>query len=488
VFPAVLAMTCLATGGVVVASNGSLLAAAAPVLGIVVIAVTWTAPLRLTLFALAFLAMGLDGTDEGPWNSPLAPLGHLLNHNLNKTIPLSFLAAPLISFALVYLFAARLYRVAARSHVDGVTTRAFAQPMLLALVASLLAVVAECLNGFRHGGDMQMAKIQVQNYVLILLIAYLMASSLRGLRDYRTLGAIFVAAAMSKAVMAIFVYATIDPHPPVATTHGDSLLFSSAVVILVARFWENPVRRNGLSCMLLLPVLLAAIAANNRRLAYVQVAASLLALYAVSRRTRIKRFVLRSILMALPLVGLYVAAGWNSSAKIFTPVKVFRTVGDADVDGSTLFRDLENYNLLFTLRQNPIIGTGFGHQFAEEIVTPDISFFKEYHYLPHNSILGLWCFTGLIGFTTLFTALGVGVHLAARSYYYAKAPDERAAAFSALAIVLIYLIHSYGDIGFSEREGIFLVGSALAVAGQLAVTTGAWTSPAGTGSLERGRS
>ena len=144
------------------------------------------------------------------------------------------------------------------------------------------------------------------------------------------------------------------------------------------------------------------------------------------------------------------------------------------MDGSTLFRDLENYNLLYTLRASPIIGLGFGQQFAETVVTPDISFFKEYRYMPHNSVLGLWCFTGLLGFTGLFVAPVVGVLLAARSYRWARVPDERVAAFTALGMVLIYLIQCYGDIGFSERESIFIVGAALAVAGQLALSTGAW--------------
>jgi hypothetical protein len=473
-FPALLGFGGAATIATAMVTNGSILATMAPVLGLAALAAIWVAPLRLTLFALAFLALAPDGTDDGPWNSPLAPIGRLLNHNLNKTIPIGALAVPLVTCALLFLLVIHLNRVLTKSRIEEVSPQAIAVPMRLALAASLLAVVLELLNGFRHGGNMQMAKIQVQNYVLILLVAYLMAASLRGLRDYRTLGTVFVVAACIKAAMAVFVYVTMDPHPAVATTHGDSLLFTSAVVILIGRFWERPVWRNGMLCVSILPLLFLGMVANNRRLAWVQLAASLLTLYFVSRRSLMKRFVARSVLVALPLIGLYVAAGWNSSSKIFAPVKVFRSVGDADTDGSTLFRDLENYNLLYTLRMNPVIGTGFGHMFAEEVVTPDISFFKEYHYLPHNSILGLWCFTGVIGFTGLFTALVTGVHLAARSYYQAQVPEERAAAFTAVSVVVIYLIHCYGDIGWSERESIFLVGSALAVAGQLAVTTGQW--------------
>src|SRR6202035_3033720 len=105
--------------------------------------------------------------------------------------------------------------------------------------------------------------------------------------------------------------------------------------------------------------------------------------------------------------------------------RLFHSVEDANVDSSTLFREIENYNLLYTLRQNPFLGTGFGRPFVEAAQNYDISFFKEYHFLPHNSVLGLWAFAGVFGFTGLSVALVVGVFLSARSYYWARSPDDR---------------------------------------------------------------
>ena len=322
-----------------------------------------------------------------------------------------------------------------------------------------------------------MAKNQVQNFVLLLLMAYLLAVSLRGTRDYRVLGGLILAAACSKSLLALWVFNTMHQNPDYsfATTHGDSLLFAGATIMLIARFAEQPVRRNALLCFGVLPLLVSAMLANNRRIAWVEIAAAVLTLAVVSRRTRLKRALARTALLALPLLVLYVAVGWSSHSRIFAPLQVFRSVEDAEVDSSTLFRDIEDHNLLYTLNWNSFLGTGFGHPFAEVVRNDDISlFFKEYHFLPHNSVLGLWAFGGAFGFTGLSVALVVGVFLAARSYRWARFPDERAAAFTALAMVLIYLIQCYGDIGFSEKESIFLVGPALAVAGRLALSTGAW--------------
>jgi O-antigen ligase len=120
------------------------------------------------------------------------------------------------------------------------------------------------------------------------------------------------------------------------------------------------------------------------------------------------------------------------------------------------------------------VGTGFGQPFAEVLTLPNISFFKEYRYMPHNSILGLWAFTGVVGFTAICLAFVAGAYFAGRGYAFARTPEQRMAAFMVLAVILIHAVQCWGDIGFSERRSIYLVGPALAIAGQLAITTGAW--------------
>jgi hypothetical protein len=466
----------VATAAAVVVGDGNLAVAVAPVLGVLLLGALWLAPLRLPLFALTLLVLGTDATSDGPWDSPLAPLGRLLTHNLNKSVPIEALSIPLMALALVYLLLLHLYREAALSRIDRSHALGLASPLRVGLACSFLTVIVEIAYGSRADGNLQMAKIQVQTFVLLLLTAYLMGMSLRGVRDYRILGRLVVAAACSKALMVIWVHwgLAADKGWEVATTHGDSLLFCSASVLLLARLLEQPTRRHAGWAVVLLPLFLIAMVGNNRRLAWVEIAAAITLLYVVSRRSRVKRLLTRAVIYAIPLLVLYVAVGWNSNSRIFAPVRTYRSVGDGNVDPSTLFRDLENYNLLQTLRSNPILGTGFGHPFTEYVVLPDISFYKEYHYMPHNSVLGLWTYTGWLGFSGLSIALVAGVLCAARSYRVATKPEHRVAALASMAIVLIYLVQCWGDIGFSEKEGIFLVGSALAVMGQLPIATGAW--------------
>jgi O-Antigen ligase len=474
----------LATAGAAVVGNGSVITAVAPV---VVAAGMWAicvAPMRYALFGLTFLSLALDVTGEGPWDSPLAPLGALLSNNLDKSTPLPVpVSGALVMLGLLLLL--HLHRNLSGSRIDAVGRVETARPLFWAVAVSFVAVIALCGWGSMHGGDFRMARVQVMSFVLLLVLAYFSAVSFRGLRDYRILGALVVAAAFIKSLNALYVANTRSLlTPDYATSHGDSVLFACATVLLIIRCVEEPVRKNVAWCLVLMPFLVGGMLANSRRLVWVQIAAALLMFWMVSRRTHAKRFLARALVASLPFIAAYVVVGWNtqSTSSWFAPIKTFQSVQGSEADSSTQYRDTENYNLLMSMRLNPLLGSGFGHPFTEFVTLPNISFFREYQFLPHNSILGVWVFAGPIGFTGLSLALVVGVYFAARSYTFARTPEQRLAAFMVPAIVLIHVVQCWGDIGFSERRSSYLVGPALAMAGQLAIITGAWrVRPAKTG-------
>ena len=457
-----------------VLGNGNVVVAIAPIMLAGTGALIWVLPLRFPLFILILLGFTIDSTGEGPWNSPLSELGMLLHVNLAKSLPGGIpLSGTMIALGVLVLV--HVHRGLSGSTTDSATRAPTAKIMLRAMCVSLIAILALCLLGFKNHGDMKMAKLQVQAFVVVLMVGYLCAVTFRGLRDYRILGTIVIVSACIKSAIAVYVVNVfIHRTEEYATAHGDSLLFACAMVLLIVKLAEQPTRRNLLACVLLLPLIVSGMVANDRRLVWVQVLLALVPFWMMSRRSRFKQFVIRCFLLALPLIAAYVAVGWNSQSEVFAPVRTLRSVGDSDVDASTLYRDLENYNLMATLRYNLLTGSGFGHPFAEEVTLPDISFFKEYRFMPHNSVLGLWAFCGPMGFTGITASLFVAIFLAARSYRMAQLPDERVAAFMVIATIVIYMIHCWGDIGFSERRSFLLVGPSLAMAGQLALSTGAW--------------
>jgi len=195
----------------------------------------------------------------------------------------------------------------------------------------------------------------------------------------------------------------------------------------------------------------------------------------ISRRTRFERNVIRALVLSLPLLIPYGLAGWSSKAEIFKPVQIIRSVTDSDSDDSTRWRDYENWNLVFTVADHPLLGSGFGHEYAERWKLPDISSsYRQYRFMPHNSVLGLWASVGVVGFCLIWTLVVAGVFLAARCYRFATRPAHKALALSALGIAVAYVNQCYGDIGINAWAGVFVLVPALVSVGKLAVVTGAW--------------
>lgn len=476
----------------VIASNGNAIAGILPIIAAVVAWRIAVAPVRNTLFVLFFLGLAIDRPGDGNgmmWYSPFVGIGGLLMHNMGNIIPIDVLKFSGLVFFLVVLLLIRAHRVLLGRVVDTPGCVVAAPPLNWSLGVSLMFVVALVMWGLVNGGNSQMAKVQVQVLVPILGMAFLMGSALRPERDYRTLAKVFIVAACCKAIMAVWIRHVL-PESVVdsfgvwheveyATSHGDSLLFSCAALILVMPFFFRPTKRHLMWFAIIAPILVAGLIANDRRLAWVEISVGVILALVMNPRSWITRRLIRTVVVLSPILVVYVGLGWFSSSRIFGPVKTFRSIvspqrSDGSIDRSTLFRDVENYNLIYTFTRSPLIGKGFGHAFDTPVANDDMSGFKEYPFLPHNSLLGLMGFAGGIGILGLLAPLVVGLFLAARASGMALTPDQSMAAAIVIGNIAAFIMHMWGDIGFTEPTAIFTVGAALAISGQLAVSTGAW--------------
>ena len=461
-------------------ATGDLIVALAPGLAVAALWAVWKLPLRYTLFALTFLVLAVDarGNSVGQWSSPLQPIGTLLQWNLNLTIPIDALKFTGVDAIVVLLGVLVVWRRATHARIDR-TEVSTARPMAVFCLLALGSIALISAYGAATGGDVNQIYWQVHQLALIPVIGFLFQAALRGPRDHATLGLVIVAAALCKAAMAMWVRLTV--HLPNgaklsnATSHADSILFACAVAIVLALLLEAPTRKYLTLAALTLPPLAGGMIANNRRIVWVEVACVALLLYAMSPWTRLKRAIGRAVVLSLPLLALYTAAGWHSGSRLFLPVQIARSVMESKTDRSTETREVENFNLLTTLRTSPLLGIGYGHEYIEVVKGDDISkFFPQYRYVPHNSLLGLWAFSGLAGFTGVWLMLVVCVFFAARAYHRSRAVKDRAAALACVAAVLVYALQCWGDMGLGAWTGVFTVGPATAVAARLAVACRGW--------------
>jgi len=347
---------------------------------------------------------------------------------------------------------------------------------------SLAGTAFTLLSGVVRGGDVSMMLWQMDRVVYVPIVFLLCHLGLRGPADHVALGKVVIAAASIRAMAAFCIIHTVymEPDPngivqilPYATSHHDSVLFATGFVVLLSLAFTRAGRRPMRLVYVALPILILGMISNLRRMVWVQASLVPIALYLLTPSNAIKRKVQRIALMTLPVVVGYCLVGWNSASNLFKPVKILRSVVDSKSDNSTLWRDIENFDLISTIRENPVFGTGYGHEYHEVIMLPQVDYPLE-KFLPHNSILGMLSYAGYVGFAAMTLLWVAGAFFAMRAYYASTNPIDRAAAISCFGVVLIYLIQCWGDLGLGAPTGVFLIAPALATAGKLAVARGAW--------------
>ena len=112
--------------------------------------------------------------------------------------------------------------------------------------------------------------------------------------------------------------------------------------------------------LIIVPILVAGMVNNNRRMVWVQIGMVFLTLYLSTPINNVKRKVKRYALILSPVIALYLVAGWNSKAGVFKPVQTVRSVVDPASDASSMTREIENYDIIFTLKQYPVLGADTG--------------------------------------------------------------------------------------------------------------------------------
>jgi len=454
-----------------------------PVLSAAVALALVKLPLHYPVAAWALLMLVVDSPATRPaaglWDPPLLGLGKLLFENLHKLTGIDALRMSLMEVFLVVLLGLALFRGAADQRVGTQVGTPIARPLTRALVLALLGVLLTEAWGLARGGDFRNSLWQVRQLLTLPLLGLLLLAAFDTPEKMRALTRIAVAAAVFKTLQGLYFREVIcrpmNFRPPYVASHSDTMLFVG-VFVLVATYWHERATRLSRRLLFLVgPLMAVAVYINGRRLAYVSLAAAAAVIFLLSPRTPLKRFTARLGLALAPVLSLYLAVGWNQSGGIFRPAQLVKSVVSSDADRSSQTRDIENYNLVMTLKENPLLGTGFGHEYREVSQADDIStVFPQYRYIPHNSLLGLAAFAGVVGFWLFWLPVVVATFLAARAYPRARSPEDRTTALVCLSTFMTYAIQAYGDMGLQSDLGALLLAAALAASGRLAAAVGAW--------------
>jgi len=483
----------VALTGVLVSSLVALFATGNAALAIVPVVVAtglyfaWTQPMRRIVLPIIFAQCFFFAppTDDqfvehasGPlWTMILRPGNLAMNIYLNKVVGVSALSLTGQELLYPLLMLLLLIRFLRGDRIDATERQAGSSALYMCLAVALATVLWLEVLGAATGGNMRSTLFQIRMFLWIPLETLVISLVMRDLRDFRSLAATVTLAAILKVAFGLFFVIhdvwSRGETVPWMTGHQDSVLYVGVIFGWFAAWIHERTWRRFLVAGAIIVWIGIGIYVNNRRIAYVSLVGTLLAFYPLIDGT-LKRRVNLTLIAASPLIVLYLLLATTHSTGIFAPGASLMGIAKV-TDGSTQWRELENSNLIYTLRQNRLFGWGWGHEYLEVIKLPDVSqAYKEYRLMAHNSVLWLLGLSGIVGFTMLWAPLVAGVYLAARSYQFARNDAERTAAATAIGLIVCYVNQAWGDIGVGLPIPTLLLACALALSGKLARITGAW--------------
>ena len=438
-------------------------------------------PIRAPLFLLIFLAALADWQPvELPskeiYYPVVNPLTKVLFENLNNVLPIEALRFSAVDLLYVSCALILLVRMALKVRMDTRDRQPATVMLLLALGAAFAAVLWLLVWGIgARGGDFRQSLWQARQLFWLPVVTVLFTYALRDVRDFhRALNLMILAAVMKTAMGAWFMLKIARPlhfEPQSLTSHYDSILFVIAIVTLAARFVHRGTWKNLALLVIIGSFIGYGIVINNRRLAFVNLLVDLFLIY-IMLQGPVKAFLRRAILLSIPFVVVYIAIGQQSNRRYFKPAKLIMSVVKQE-DRSSSTRDIENYNLLVTLKRNKLLGSGWGHEYIEQVKADDIShLFEQYKFMAHNSILWLWTIGGYVGFTLIWMPISLGIFFARRAYLFATTWQERSAAAICVSMLATYMMQAWGDLGTQGLNATLTAALALAMGAKLAVSTG----------------
>ena len=329
--------------------------------GAAALAVIWAPPpLSLSLPAppyvsarvLLVLALVLESPDEQPgcgyWTPPFTPASFIFYAGMKKWSGLSALSFSLFSLLCLLLF----LRARKVRQPGSVPPPPEALKTIYVYCATLAAME---IYGIWHGGQGQPSYWQMIQPVTLALCALAFLHSVRGPQDFRALGTIVVVSAVTKGLLVAWVYHVVcrpmNIKPFYATTHSDSITFGTAILVLATNLFEHRDKKSFKRFALLVPFIAISIVMNNRRLAFVGAGAGVFTTFAVLKPSAFKKKLTKAVLIAAPFFVAYVKIGGNSTNPLFAPAALINSVLSG-TDSSAITRDIENYNLIVTLKEN----------------------------------------------------------------------------------------------------------------------------------------
>lgn len=339
-------------------------------------------------------------------------------------------------------------------------------PLLRPLLAFTGFVLIGFVYGIASGGDTRIAAFEVRP-LLYLPMVYVLASNIcRDARHYRALLWTAVAAVFVQSLSSLSYYLQLSSAKRSVLDsvgeHGSAITMNAVFLLTIA--WSVLRGCSFVGRVVLYTTCIPIVwmyFLSNRRSAVIGLLIGV-AMFAVILFWRQKGTFWRFAPIAAVLVTVYVGAFWNSTSQVGFPAQAVKTVITPDAvsvrdESSDIYRVFENKDLNFTIRQNKIMGVGFGNPFYRPFPLPDISSnFEFYNHISHNSILWIWLQAGFAGLVAMLYMVGRSLMLGASKIRRLADGPNVAAMTSATMFIVMFFVFAFVDIAWDARSTMLL--------------------------------
>lgn len=362
---------------------------------------------------------------------------------------------------LLTLFALMCHRFVKRERV------LFGGELLWPFLCFLGCVGFEVVNGLATGGDFKTIILEVRPF-WYLFITYLLAYNLFDRKsEVRLFFWLVVIGAGIKGLQGSYIY-FIALHRNLTgqneiMAHEESFFFAALILLVLIFLMHEKYRPQLYTALAVLFFVFVAMGANDRRTDYVALLVGLLVtwmlVYQVKKEAR--RSLVTGLILVLVLGGAYVAIFSHLSGPLASPARSIISIvhpTDSRDANSNLYRTIEDFDLKFTARQSFPLGFGFGKEFLQPQVLPNIlSEDPVYLLIPHNTIYWVWMRLGAIGFAMFWYIIGSVIVRGCLIVRQLQNRYLRTAAIYIVSVIFMEIVVAYADYQlYAFRNVIYL--------------------------------
>jgi hypothetical protein len=352
-----------------------------------------------------------------------------------------------------------------------------AGPFGLAVAAYGLVFVFAAVVGAARGGNWNQlgALAEARGPVYACLLYFLTANLVHDRRQLAVIVWEIVLLVGVKAFQAIGNYGEMMNGPyrlEAVTAHEDVVFFDLAITLVLVLIALRLRGKLFYAILALQPVILTAELLTQRRVAFAALAVAIVvvALMSALERPRLTAAVAAVAVLAF---GVYAVTFWDRQGPLAEPVRVIRDVVDpysvSDRDRlSNVWRDLENANIAYTVRQLPLTGVGLGREYLFQVEPPPLAAsFTYWRYMTHNAVLWMWLKAGPFGAFALWFLVAQVIIKGLALYRRLDDPFLRAAAAVPVLLTVSQVVFSAVDLGLTYNRTMIVLGVALGLAAPL---------------------